>query len=45
MSKFIAWKFHESQPKKLKPGPHVGSVEFSEELKKFGEVESYEISE
>lgn len=44
MSKFIGWKYHENQPKKLKPGPHVGSVEFSQELKKFGDVETYEIS-
>ena len=46
MSKFIAWKYHESQPKKLKPGPQVGSIEFSDELRKFGdEVETYEIDE
>jgi hypothetical protein len=26
VSKFIGWKYHESQPKKLRRGKHVGSV-------------------
>ncbi len=46
LSKFVAWKYHESQPKKLSKGPQVGSVEFADELRKFGEeVESFVIEE
>lgn len=36
MSKYIGWKFHETQPKKLSRGPHVGSIEFADELRKHG---------
>jgi hypothetical protein len=45
LSKFIGWKQHASQPKSLAPGPHVDSVEFSDELRKFGEVENFLIEE
>lgn len=45
MSKFIGWKYHQSQPKKLRKGQAVGSVEFVEELRKHGEVDRYLIDE
>lgn len=45
MSKFIGWKHHPSQPKKLRPGKQVGSVEFSDELRKYGDVEDYTVKE
>lgn len=46
LSKFIGWKYHSSQPKKLSRGQQVGSIEFADELRKHGdEVESYIIEE